>query len=65
MKIYLNTNEIFKNISAIVGTNIEKLKEPLLLLRAEASVKRGLIVNSLYVLIKIENLKIVISKEKK
>ena len=65
-KIYFKSNEIsLKNISALIRKNIENLEEPLVILRADTSVKYGLIVNLLDELRKIENLKIGISAEKK
>ena len=65
-KIYFNSNEIsLKNISALIRKNIVNLEEPLVILRADTSVKHGLIVNLLDELRKIENLKIGISTEKK
>ena len=65
-KIYFNSNEIsLKNISALIRKNIENLEEPLVILRADTSVKHGLIVNLLDELRKIEDLKIGISTEKK
>tara|TARA_B100000678_G_C17977991_1_gene409828 strand:- start:67 stop:468 length:402 start_codon:yes stop_codon:yes gene_type:complete len=65
-KIYFNSNEILlKNISALIRTNIENIEEPIVILRADTSVKHGLIVNLLDELRKIENLKIGISAEKK
>ena len=64
-KIYFNSNEIsLKNISALIRKNILNLEEPLVILRADTSVKHGLIVNLLDELRKIENLKIGISTEK-
>jgi len=64
-KIYFKSNEIsLKNISALIRKNIENLEEPLVILRADTSVKHGLIVNLLDELRKIENLKIGISTEK-
>ena len=64
-KIYFKSNEIsLKNISALIRKNIENLEEPLVILRADTSVKYGLIVNLLDELRKIENLKIGISTEK-
>ena len=61
-KIYFKSNEIsLKNISALIRKNIENLEEPLVILRADTSVKYGLIVNLLDELRKIENLKIGIS----
>ena len=64
-KIYFNSNEIsLKNITAIIRTNIENLEEPIVILRADTSVKHGLIVNLLDELRKIENLKVGISTEK-
>ena len=65
-KIYFKSNEIsLKNISVLIRKNIENLEEPLVILRADTSVKHGLIVNLLDELRKIENLKIGISTEKK
>ncbi len=64
-KIYFKSNEIsLKNISALIRKNIENLEEPLVILRADTSVKHGLIINLLDELRKIENLKIGISTEK-
>ena len=64
-KIYFKSNEIsLKNISALIRKNIENLEEPLVILRADTSVKHGLIVNLLDELRKIKNLKIGISTEK-
>ena len=64
-RIYFNSNEIFlKNIYAIIRTNIENLEEPIVILRADTSVKHGVIVNLLDELRKIENLKVGISTEK-
>ena len=64
-KIYFNSNEIsLKNISALIRKNIVKLEEPLVILRADTSVKHGFIINLLDELRKIENLKIGISTEK-
>ena len=65
-KIYFKSNEIsLKNISALIRKNIENLEEPLVILRADTSVKYGVIVNLLDELRKIENLKIGISTAKK
>ncbi len=65
-KIYFNSNESsLKNISALIRTNIENIEEPLVILRADTSVKHGLIVSLLDELRKIENLKIGISTDKK
>ena len=65
-KIYFNSNEIsLKNISSLIRTNIENIEEPIIILRADSSVKHGLIVNLLDELRKIENLKIGISTDKK
>mgnify|MGYP001483646358 FL=1 len=63
--IYFNSNEIsLTNMSSLIRTNIENLEEPIVILRADTSVKHGFIVNLLDELRKIENLKIVISTEK-
>ena len=65
-KIYFNSNEILlKNISTLIRTNMQNFEEPIIILRADASVKHGLIVNLLDELRKIENLKIGISVDKK
>ena len=65
-KIYFNSNEILlKNISALIRTNIENIEEPIVILRADTSVKHGLIVSLLDELRKIDNLKIGISTDKK
>ena len=65
-KIYFNSNEIsLKNISALIRTNIENIGEQIVVVRADTSVKHGLIVNLLDELRKIENLKIGISADKK
>ena len=64
-KIYFNSNEIsLKDISTLIRKNIENLEEPIVILRADTSVKHGLIVNLLDELRKIENLKVGISTEK-
>ena len=63
--IYFNSNEIsLTNMSSLIRTNIENLEEPIVILRADTSVKHGVIVNLLDELRKIENLKIGISTEK-
>ena len=65
-KIYFNSNVIsLKDISTLIRTNIENIEEPIVILRADTSVKHGLIVNLLDELRKIENLKVGISTEKK
>ena len=64
-RIYFNSNEIYlKNIDAIIRTNIENLEEPIVILRADTSVKHGVIVNLLDELRKIDNLKVGISTKK-
>ena len=64
-KIYFNSNEIsLKSISSLIRTNIENVEKPIVILRADSSVKHGLIVNLLDELRQIENLKIGISAEK-
>tara|TARA_B100000963_G_scaffold93358_1_gene80359 strand:- start:850 stop:1263 length:414 start_codon:yes stop_codon:yes gene_type:complete len=64
-KIYFNSKEInLKNISELIRTNMQNFEEPIIILRADASVKHGLIVNLLDELRKIENLKIGISTDK-
>ena len=63
--IFFNSNEIsLTNMSSLIRTNIENLEEPIVILRADTSVKHGFIVNLLDELRKIENLKIGISTEK-
>ena len=63
-RIYFNSNEIsLNNIYSLIRTNIENLEEPIVILRADTSVKHGFIVNLLDELRKIENLKIGISTE--
>ena len=63
--IYFNSNEIsLTNMSSLIRTNVENLDEPIVILRADTSVKHGFIVNLLDELRKIENLKIGISTEK-
>ena len=65
-KIYFNSNATaLKDISTLIRTNIENIEEPIVILRADTSVKHGLIVSLLDELRKIENLKIGISTEKK
>ena len=64
-KIYFNSNEIsLKDISTLIRTNIENIEEPIVILRADTSVKHGVIVNLLDELRKIDNLKVGISTEK-
>ena len=64
-KIYFNSNEIsLKDISTLIRTNIENIEKPIVILRADTSVKHGFIVNLLDELRKIENLNIGISTEK-
>ena len=63
--IYFNSNEIsLKNIYSIIRKNTKNLEDPKVILRADTSVKHGLIVNLLDELRKIENLKVGISTEK-
>ncbi len=60
--IYFKSNQIaLKNVSELIRTNIENIKDPIVILRADTSVKHGFIVNLLDELRKIENLKIGIS----
>ena len=64
-KIYFNSNEIsLKNIYSIIQKKAENLEDLTVIIRADTSVKHGLIVNLLDELRKIENLKIGISTEK-
>ena len=63
-RIYFNSNEIsLNNIYSLIRTNIENLEEPIVILRADTSVKHGVIVNLLDELRKIDNLKVGISTE--
>ena len=63
-RIYFNSNEIsLKNISALIRTNIENIEEPIVILRADTSVKHGSIMTLIDELRKIENLKIGISTD--
>ena len=65
-KIYFKSNEIsLKKISELIRTNLENFEVPIVILRADSSVKHGFIVNVLDELRKIENLTIGISAEKK
>ena len=65
-KIYFESNEIpLMNLSSIVRENLNEFEKPIVIVRADASVKHGFIVNILDELRKIENLKIGISAEKK
>ena len=65
-KIYFNSNEIaLINISELIQTNIKFIEEPLIILRADISVKHGFIIELLDELRKIENLKIAIATENK
>ena len=65
-KIYFNSNEIsLKDIFTLIRKNIENIEKPIIILRADTSVKYGFIVNLLDELRKIENLKVGISTEKK
>ena len=64
--IYFNSKETsLINMSSLIRKNIKNLEEPIVILRADTSVKHGFIVNLLDELRKIENLKIGISTEKK
>ncbi len=64
-RIYFNSNEIsIKDISTIIRRNIENIEESIVILRADTSVKHGVIVNLLDELRKIDNLKVGISTEK-
>ena len=53
------------NLSSLIRKNLNKIEKPIVILRADAAVKHGFIVNILDELRKIENLKIGISAEKK
>ena len=64
-RIYFNSNEIsLRNIYSMILKNIENLEEPIVILRADSSVKHGVIINLLDELRKIDNLKVGISTEK-
>ena len=64
-KIYFKSNEIsLKNIASLIRSNIVKIEDPTVILRADISVRHGLIVDILDELRKIENLKLGISTEK-
>ena len=65
-KIYYKSDEIsLKNISALIRKNIVNIEEPLVILRADASLKYGFVIKVLDELRKIEKLKIGISTIKK
>ena len=65
-KIYFESSEInLINISSFIKKNLNKFEKPIVILRADSSVKHGFIVNVLDELRKIENLRIGISVEKK
>ena len=64
-KIYFKSNEIsLKNIASLIRSNIVKIEDPTVIIRADISVRHGLIVDILDELRKIENLKLGISTEK-
>ena len=64
-RIYFNSNEIsLKNINSLIRSNIGNLEDLTVILRADTSVKHGVIINLLDELRKIENLKVGISTEK-
>ena len=65
-KIYFESNEIsLLNLPSLIRKNLNEFDNPTIILRADASVKHGFIVNVLDELRKIENLKIGISAEKR
>ena len=65
-RIYFESREItLKNITSVVSANIEKVADPIVILRADTSVNHGLIVDILDELRKIDNLKVGISTDKK
>ncbi len=65
-KIYYESKLItIDNLSLLIRKNLEVFEEPVIILRADAVVKHGFIVNLLDELRKIENLKIGISTLKK
>ena len=64
-RIYFESNEItLMNLSSLIRKNLNEFEKPIVILRADTSVKHGFIVNILDELRKIENLKIGISAEK-
>ena len=64
--IYFNSNEIsLRNVYSIIQKNIEKIEDPIVILRADTSVNHGLIVDILDELRKIDNIKLGISTDKK
>tara|TARA_Y100001978_G_scaffold88119_1_gene78882 strand:- start:4 stop:405 length:402 start_codon:yes stop_codon:yes gene_type:complete len=65
-KIYYESKLItIDNLSLLIRKNLEVFEEPVIILRADAVVKHGFVVNILDELRKIENLKIGISTLKK
>ena len=65
-RIYFESNEItLMNLSSLIRKNLNEFEKPIVIVRADASVKHGFIVNVLDELRKIENLTIGISVEKK
>ena len=64
--IYFESNLItLENLSKFIKINLEGIEEPMVILRADTSLKHGFIVNILDELRKIEKLKIGISTIKK
>ncbi len=63
--IYYESSLIsLQDLSELIKTSIEEIKEPIVILRADSSVKHGFVVKILDELRKIENLKIGISTNK-
>ena len=63
--IYYESSLIsLQDLSELIKTSIEEIKEPIVILRADSSVKHGFVVKVLDELRKIENLKIGISTNK-
>ena len=65
-KIYYKSNLIsLQNLSSFLRSDIKELEKPIVVIRADASVKHGFVINLLDELRKIENLNIGISTLKK
>ena len=65
-RIFFESNEInLMNLSSLIKENLKEFEKPLVIVRADASVKHGFIINVLDELRKIENIKIGISADKK
>ena len=65
-KIYYKSNLIsLQNLSSFLRSDMKELEKPIVVIRADASVKHGFVINLLDELRKIENLNIGISTLKK